>query len=90
MDEGLCETCSDTNMEGAEVLSYLVSCLGETAASHPGLATGTEECCFPGSWGAWGFQEPGSVGSYRAWGAGRGRNVSRKYPDTLDFLQAER
>lgn len=38
--------CWRTHLEGAEVLSYLVSCRVETAVSHPGLATDTEEYYF--------------------------------------------
>ena len=64
-----------THLEGAEVLSYLVSCRVETGVSHPGLATGTEGCYFLGSWGVWGFPGQGSGGSLQAGEAVRGRRV---------------
>lgn len=51
------------------MLSYFASCQVETEASHPGLATDTEECYFLGSWGVWDFQGLASGGSYQAWGA---------------------
>lgn len=38
-----------THLEGVEVPSYLASCLAETVASRPGLATNMEEYYFLGS-----------------------------------------
>lgn len=63
------QVCLGTYLEGAEALSYLVSCRLETGASHPGLATDTAEYYFPESWEVWGFRGLESVGSYQVWGA---------------------
>lgn len=58
------ESCRDTHLEGAVGLSYLVSCRVETGASHPGLATGMEGCCFLGSLEGLGCLAQGNEGSF--------------------------
>lgn len=58
------------------MLSYLVSCQAEKAASHPGLATCMKEYYFQGSWEVWGFQGPGSGGSYQALGAVKSNKIA--------------
>ena len=57
-------TLSVTDLEVEGERWYLVLCQGGREASHLGLATGMEGCCFLGSLAVSGCLEPGSEGSF--------------------------